>query len=71
MPCLDLHIKVRNKVKVQLVQKISNLPPALNARPSRPMVDFVALLFGILIAKRLSNVKSMSSNLAFIPVANI
>ena len=37
---------------------------------SRPMVDFVALKFGILIAKRLSNRKSMSSNIALIPVAN-
>ena len=37
---------------------------------SRPMVDFVALKFGILIAKRLFNGKSMSSNLAFMPVAN-
>ena len=37
---------------------------------SRSMVDFVALKFGILIAKRLSNGKSMSSNLALIPVAN-
>ena len=37
---------------------------------SRPMVDFVALKFGILIAKRLSNGKRMSSNLALIPVAN-
>ena len=31
MPCLDLHIKVRNEVKVQLVQNLSNLPPALYA----------------------------------------
>ena len=37
---------------------------------SRPMLDFVALKFGILIAKRLSNGKYMSSNLAIIPVAN-
>ena len=37
---------------------------------SRPMVDFVALKFGILIAKRLFNGKGMSSNLAFMPVAN-
>ena len=36
---------------------------------SRPMVDFVALKFGILIAKRLFNGQSMSSNLAFMPVA--
>ena len=36
---------------------------------SRPMEGFVALKFGILIAKRLSNEKSMSSNLALIPVA--
>ena len=37
---------------------------------SRPMLDFVALKFGKLIAKRLSNGKNMSSNLAIIPVAN-
>ena len=37
---------------------------------SRPMVDFVALKFGILIAKRLLNGKSMSFNHAFITVAN-
>ena len=37
---------------------------------SRPMVGFVVLEFGILIAKRLSNGKSMSSNLALIPIAN-
>ena len=37
---------------------------------SRPVVDFVALEFCILIAKRLFNGKSMSSNLAFMPVAN-
>ena len=35
---------------------------------SRPMVDFVALKFGI--AKRLFNGNSISSNLAFMPVAN-
>ena len=37
---------------------------------SRPMVDFVALKFGILIAKRLFNGTNISSNLAFMPVAN-
>ena len=37
---------------------------------SRPMLDFVALKFGILIAKRLFNGKGMSSNLEFMPVAN-
>ena len=37
---------------------------------SRPMVDFVALKFGILIANRLFNENSISSNLAFMPVAN-
>ena len=37
---------------------------------SRPMVDFVALKFGILIDKRLLNGNSISSNLAFMPVAN-
>ena len=36
----------------------------------RPMVDFVALKFGILIAKRLFNGNSISSNLAFMPVVN-
>ena len=37
---------------------------------SRPMVDFVELKFGILIAKRLFNEKGMSSNIEFMPVAN-
>ena len=37
---------------------------------SRRMVDFMALKIGILIAKGLLNGKSMSSNLAFTPVAN-
>ena len=37
---------------------------------SRPTVDFVVLKFGILIAKRLLNVYSISSNIAFVPVAN-
>ena len=37
---------------------------------SRPMVGFVVLKFSILIAKQLFNVKSVSSNLAFMPVAN-
>ena len=37
---------------------------------SSPMPDFVALKFGILIAKRLLNGNSISSNLAFMPVAN-
>ena len=37
---------------------------------SRPTMDFVALKFGVLIAKRLFNGKSMLSNLAFMPVAN-
>ena len=37
---------------------------------SRPMVDFVALKFGMLIAIKLFNGMSMSSNLAFMPVAN-
>ena len=37
---------------------------------SRPMVDFVALKFGIHIAKRLFNGYSMSSKLVFMPVAN-
>ena len=37
---------------------------------SRPMVDFVAQEFSILTAKRLFNGKSMSSNLACMPVAN-
>ena len=37
---------------------------------SRPMVGFVALKFSILIAKRLFNGKSVSSNLAFMSAAN-
>ena len=37
---------------------------------SRPVVDFVALKFGILIAKRLLNGMNMSFNLAIMPVAN-
>ena len=36
---------------------------------SRPMVGVVALKFSILIAKRLFNGKSVSSNLALMPVA--
>ena len=38
---------------------------------SRPMVVFVALKFGILVAKRLFNGNSISSDLSFMPVANI
>ena len=37
---------------------------------SKPMVGFVALTFSILITQRLFNGKSVSSNLAFMPVAN-
>ena len=37
---------------------------------SKPMLGFVVLKFSVLIAKRLFNVKSVSSNLAFMPVAN-
>ena len=37
---------------------------------SKQKVDFVALKFCILIAKRLLNRNSISSNLAFMPVAN-
>ena len=37
---------------------------------SRPTVDFVVLKFGILIANRLINGNSISSNIAFVPVAN-
>ena len=37
---------------------------------SRPIVGFVALKLSILIAKRLFNGKSVSSNLAFMPIAN-
>ena len=37
---------------------------------SKPMVGFVALKFSILIAQRLFNGKSVSSNPAFMPVAN-
>ena len=36
----------------------------------RPMMGFMALKFSILIAKRLFNAKSVSFNLAFMPVAN-
>ena len=36
---------------------------------SRTMMGFVALKFSILIAKRLFNGKSVSSNLALMPVA--
>ena len=36
---------------------------------SRPMVGFVALKFSKLVAKRLFNGKSVSSNLALMPVA--
>ena len=50
--------------------KISNLPPALMQDYSRPTVDFVVLKFGILIAKKLINGNSISSNIAFVPVAN-
>ena len=35
---------------------------------SRPMMDFVVLKFGILIAKRFFNGKSISSTLAFMPI---
>ena len=37
---------------------------------SRPAVDFVVLKLGKLIAKRLINGNSISSNIAFVPVAN-
>ena len=37
---------------------------------SRPMVDFLVLKFGILIAKRLFNGNSISSNLSSMPVSN-
>ena len=37
---------------------------------SKPMVGFVALKFHMLIAQRLFNGKSVSSNLAFMLVAN-
>ena len=37
---------------------------------SKPMVGFVELKFSMLIAQRLFNGKSVSSNLAFMPVAN-
>ena len=36
----------------------------------KPMVGFVALKLSILIALRLLNGKSVSSNLAFMPVVN-
>ena len=37
---------------------------------SRPMVDFLALKCGILIAERLFNGNSISSNILYMPVAN-
>ena len=37
---------------------------------SRPMMDFEVLNFGILIAKRFFNGKSISSTLAFMPIMN-
>ena len=37
---------------------------------SKPMVCFVALTFSILITQKLFNGKRVSSNLAFMPVAN-
>ena len=37
---------------------------------SRPTVDCVVLKFGIIMAKRLFNGNSISSNIAFVPVAN-
>ena len=37
---------------------------------SRPMMDFVVLKFGKLIAKRLFNGNSISSTLSFRPVTN-
>ena len=37
---------------------------------SRPTVDFLVLKFGILIAKRLINGNSISSNIALVPAAN-
>ena len=37
---------------------------------SRPMVDFLALKFGILIAKRLFNGNNISSNLSSMTVTN-
>ena len=37
---------------------------------SKPMVGFVALKFSILIAQKLFNGKSVSSNLACMPVAS-
>ena len=37
---------------------------------SRPMVDFLALKFGILMAKRLFNGNSISSNISSMPIAN-
>ena len=48
------------------MQKISILPPALNARLFKTNYG----LCGAEIAQRLFNGKSVSSNLAFMPVAN-
>ena len=63
----EFAIKIRNEVKGQCVQKLSNLSPASN---SKPMMDSVALKFGMLIAKMLFNENSMSPNPALMPVAH-
>ena len=52
------------------MQKLSNLPPALNARLFKTNGGFCGAKFSILIAQRLFNGKSVSSNLAFMLVAN-
>ena len=52
------------------MQKLSNLPPAVYARLFQTNGGYLALKFGILIAERLFNRNSISSNLSSMPVAN-
>ena len=52
------------------MQKLSNLPPALNARLFKTNGGLWVLKFSILIAQSLLNGKSVSSNLACMPVVN-
>ena len=52
------------------MQIFSNLPPALYARLLKTYVDFLVLKFGILIAKRLFNENSISTDHACMLVTN-
>ena len=65
MACLDLRFKVGNEVKVQWVQKLSNLPSFI-CKPIQDQWWTVVLNIGIRIVKKLFNGKSMSSNLVFL-----